>query len=217
MSDGWAAWRRQVDLDEYDARWERMAESGDNPHGEADFVDAVLSGIRPASVLDAGCGTGRLAIELARRDIRTVGVDLDGDLLARARTKAPELAWFQADLGDVADLDLGGPFDSVVLAGNVVGFVAPERRAGAIAGCAAHVARGGPRDPSGRLVAGFQLRPGWPTVADYDGWCTAAGLELEGHFSSWDEAPFEPGADYAVAVHRWPERPPPGTAVAESN
>src|SRR4051812_13646442 len=203
----WSSWRERVDLDAYDARWEEMEASGGNPHGEADFVDDVLAGMRPASVLDAGCGTGRMAIELTRRDIEVVGVDLDEDMLERARAKAPEQTWVHADL---AGLDLGRTFDVVALAGNVVPFVAERDRAAAVAGCARHV--GG----SGRLVAGFQLAEGWPTVADYDGWCAAAGLELESRFATWDEAPFGPDADYAVSVHRWPTPPvDPDPAHAE--
>src|SRR4051812_24413288 len=154
-----------------------MADAGDNPHGEADFVDAVLSGMRPASVLDAGCGTGRVAIELHHRGIDVVGVDLDDDLLSRARAKAPELTWVHADLGE---LDLGRTFDVVVMAGNVIPFVEPAARAKAVAGCARHVGH------SGRLVAGFQQREGWPSIADYDGWCTAAGFVPEDRFSAWD-------------------------------
>src|SRR6478609_7951352 len=117
----WSSWRKSVDLDAYDARWEQIAESGGNPHGEADFVDDVLAGMRPASVLDAGCGTGRAAIELARRDLDGIGVDLDEDLLARARAKAPALTWVH---GDLSGLDLGRTFDVVALAGNVVPYVA---------------------------------------------------------------------------------------------
>lgn len=196
--DNWEQWRQQVDLDDYDARWQRMADAGDNPHGEADFVDALRSDQRPASVLDAGCGTGRVSIELARRGVETVGVDLDGDLLGRARAKAPALTWVHADLGQ---LDLGRTFDVVVLAGNVVPFVKPAARAAAIAGCAHHVG------PNGVLVAGFQLRAGWPSVAAYDEWCTAAGLELERRFASWDGQPFTLGADYVVSVHRRSDPP----------
>ena len=44
----WSHWRKKVDLDDYDERWRQMAEAGENPHGEADFVDDVLAGMRPA-------------------------------------------------------------------------------------------------------------------------------------------------------------------------
>src|SRR5215207_5999851 len=57
----------------YDQRFERLAAAGHDIHGEASFV----AGYEPGTVLDAGCGTGRVAIELARRGIRTVGIDLD--------------------------------------------------------------------------------------------------------------------------------------------
>ena len=185
----WSRWRDQVDLAGYDERWRRMAEAGENPHGEADLV----SSYRPASVLDAGCGTGRVAIELARRGVRVLGVDADPDMITAARAKAPELAWLRADL---AGLVLDERFDVVVLAGNVVPYVAAEHRPAAIAACARVLADGG------RLVAGFTLRPDWPTPAEYAGWCAAAGLVAEASYATWDGAPFEDGGDYLVVVHR---------------
>ena len=173
--------------DEYDDRWRRMADSGDNPHGEADFI----AGYGPASVLDGGCGTGRVAIELARRGVDAVGVDLDETMLAAARAKAPMLAWVHADL---ATLDLGRRFAMVALPGNVMIFVAPVDRPAAVARCAAHL------DERGLLVAGFQLARGM-RLADYDRWATAAGLTLVDRFATWDRQPYAAG-DYAVSVHR---------------
>lgn len=190
-SSDWSTWRERVDLGAYDERWARMAASGENPHGEADLVCRY----RPASVLDAGCGTGRLAVELATRGIEVEGTDLDPDLLGRARAKAPELTWH---LSDLASLDLGRTFDVVAMAGNVVGFVAPASRSAAVTAAAAHVA------PGGRLISGCQLRDAWPTVADYDAWCEAAGLVLEGRFATWAGDPLGDSPDYSVAVHRRP-------------
>ncbi len=184
----WSAWRERVDLDGYDERWRQMAQAGENPHGEADLV----SGYRPRSVLDGGCGTGRLGIELARRGVVVLGVDVDADMVAAASVKAPELEWVVSDL---ADLDRPERFDVVVLAGNVVPYTAAERRAGAVAACAGHLG------PGGRLIAGFQLQDSWPTLPDYDGWCAAAGLELEDRFATWDRGPYA-GGNYAVSVHR---------------
>jgi SAM-dependent methyltransferase len=165
-----------------------MAAAGQNPHGEADRVCRY----RPRSVLDAGCGTGRVAVELARRGVEVVGVDLDPDLLAQARAKAPELEWHVADL---AGLDLGRIFDVVVLAGNVLGFVDAPRRAEAVVSLALHLGAGGV------LVSGCSLREGWPTLDEYDVWCRAAGLELEERSATWDGEPLGPDPDYAVSVH----------------
>ena len=66
--------------DEYQRRFDELASKGVDVHGEADFVMRY----RPASVLDAGCGTGRVAIELARRGVDVVGVDVDASMLATA-------------------------------------------------------------------------------------------------------------------------------------
>jgi SAM-dependent methyltransferase len=188
LPDDWRAWRAQEDLQRYDERFRRLAAAGYNPHGEADLVASY----RPAAVLDGGCGTGRVAIELAGRGIAVLGVDADPDMIAAARGKAPELEWATADL---ADLHRPERFDVVVLAGNVVPYVPSERRARAVAACVAHLA------PGGRLIAGFRLRPGWPTPDDYDSWCAAAGAAPEERFATWERAPYA-GGDYIVAVHR---------------
>jgi SAM-dependent methyltransferase len=187
----WDTWRRQVDLARYDERWQQLAAAGENPHGEADLVERF----GPRTVLDGGCGTGRVAIELARRGIEVLGVDLDPDMLEHARTKAPELAWVCSSL---ADLDLGRSVDLVVLAGNVIPFAAPDVRAAVVEACARHLV------PGGHLVAGFSLRPGWPSLTDYDGWAAAAGLVATARFATWD-GDEHLGGDYAVSVHRRPE------------
>jgi 2-polyprenyl-3-methyl-5-hydroxy-6-metoxy-1,4-benzoquinol methylase len=56
---------RSVSGEVYDATYERRAAAGEDVHGEANFVQRFA----PASVLDAGCGTGRVGIELARRGL----------------------------------------------------------------------------------------------------------------------------------------------------
>lgn len=211
VSERWARWRDEIDLEEYDTRWERRAEAGHQIHGEADLVMSF----EPRSALDAGCGMGRVAIELARRGCDVVGVDLDGDLLAFARRRAPDLAWHCADLAtlDLMPARMSGPgrgFDAVVLAGNVVNFCRPEVRVDIVARLAAHL------EPGGRLIAGFAVEPepdagrsdsgGAPaTNADHHiGACAAAGLTPEHRWSSWDRDPFAPDAGYALFVDRRP-------------
>ena len=97
VSPRWIEWRRTVDLLKYDERFTAMAERGDSIHGEADFVERLFPQ-QKISLLDAGCGTGRLAIEMTSRGHHAVGVDLDPDMIARARSKASDIEWHVADL-----------------------------------------------------------------------------------------------------------------------
>ena len=103
---------------DYDRRFEDLAAQGMDMHGEAALIDSY----GPGTVLDAGCGTGRVAIELSRRGHRVVGVDVDEAMLVAARVKAPEIEWVRGDLSDPG-LQLGQVFDVVVMAGNVLIFV----------------------------------------------------------------------------------------------
>ena len=56
--------------------------------GEVDFVERELGADRAKRILDIGCGTGRHAIELARRGYRVTGFDLSEGQLELARKKA---------------------------------------------------------------------------------------------------------------------------------
>lgn len=187
LPQDWTAWKDRVDLDRYDRRWAAMAAAGQNPHGEADLV----ASFGPATVLDGGCGTGRVGIELARRGVEVVGVDPDPDMIAAALAKAPELRW---ELCGLQELRLDRRFDVVVLAGNVIPYTAAGDRAAAVAACAGHLA------PGGSLLAGFSLQPGWPTLDDYDRWCADAGLDLHERWSTWSRHDYT-GGDYAVSRH----------------
>ena len=171
-----------------------MEAAGESIHGEADLI----SSFEPTSVLDAGCGTGRVSTELARRGIDVVGVDLDEAMLAAARDKAPHERWVKGDLADVEIVDEDGDlcrFDVVALAGNVMIFLTPGTEGDVVTNLARHITQGG------RLVAGFQVGVGRLPLADYDAHATAAGLALESRWATWDREPFTRG-DYAVSVHR---------------
>lgn len=174
--------------DAYDEKWRQMAAAGEDPHGEVAFVQRF----DPSSVLDAGCGTGRVAIELARRGVEVVGFDLDPSMLDTARQNAPELEWVLADASTVA---LGRRFDVVVMAGNVMIFVDPGTEAQVVKRVAEHL------EPGGRWITGFSLRPDRYGLAEMDAHATAAGLELEHRFATWHGDPFD-GGDYAVSVFR---------------
>jgi SAM-dependent methyltransferase len=179
--------------DAYDDRFDRLASAGVDVHGEAALVDAY----GPGSVLDAGCGTGRVAIELSRRGRRVVGVDADPAMLDAARRKAPALQWVEGDLSD-PDLDLGQTFDVVVMAGNVLIFVAPGTEGQVITNAVRWLA------PGGRLVAGYSVRSVGFEPERHDALAARAGLVLQDRWSTWDRRPYVPGGDYAVSVHRRP-------------
>src|SRR5262249_31655228 len=52
------------------------------------ILDLVIPSGRPLAVLDAGCGTGFLSLDLAARGPRVTGVDFAPSMLALARRKA---------------------------------------------------------------------------------------------------------------------------------
>jgi demethylmenaquinone methyltransferase/2-methoxy-6-polyprenyl-1,4-benzoquinol methylase len=75
---------------------------------------ADVASVGPGSrVLDVATGTGDLAIELASRGADVVGSDFSEGMLARARTKAPGIAW---EWGDALDLGYpDGAFDAATV------------------------------------------------------------------------------------------------------
>lgn len=183
----------------YARRFQAMAERGEDIHGEAGLVNAVLP--PPARVLDAGCGTGRIAVRLHEQGYDAVGVDVDAAMLREARAAAPHLEWLEADL---TTLDLGRQFDLVLLAGNVIPLLEPETLVMVAQRLADHVL------PDGAVVCGFGLDaahlPGDCPVtplASVDAAFADAGLEAGERWSSWDRDPFGNEDDgYVVTVHR---------------
>ena len=184
---------------DYAARFDALAASGADVHGEATLVASLA--LPGARVLDAGCGTGRVAIRLAELGYAVTGTDVDASMLEVARDRAPEIPWVQADL---ATLDSHVLYALVVVAGNVVPLVAPGTEAAAVSRAATHVA------PGGLLVTGFGLdRAHLPkaaalvTLADYDTWCRSAGLTPVRRLATWGGDPYD-GGGYAVSIHSRP-------------
>jgi 2-polyprenyl-3-methyl-5-hydroxy-6-metoxy-1,4-benzoquinol methylase len=83
--------------------------------GECDFIEQEIAGARDARILDVGCGTGRHAIELARRGYRVVGVDLSESQLRRAREKAGENLPLTLQQLDARELSFSKEFDLVIM------------------------------------------------------------------------------------------------------
>jgi magnesium-protoporphyrin O-methyltransferase len=90
-----------------------------------DWLPADLSGRR---VLDAGCGTGALAVEAARRGAEVVAVDVAATLVELARERAPrDLGGGSVEfmVGDMLDPGLGR-FDHVVAMDSLIHYRAPD-------------------------------------------------------------------------------------------
>jgi SAM-dependent methyltransferase len=185
----------------YIDRFRALAQAGTDLAGEARTVDAMLA--RGSTVLDAGCGAGRIGAVLAAAGHDVVGVDLDPVLIDAARAEHPGSRWL---VGDLAELDLpalgvGKPFDAIVCGGNVLTFVAPSSRVEILRRFAAHL------HDKGRVVIGFGADRGYDFnefLAD----ATTAGLTPDLLLSTWDLRPLTEDSDFIVAVLRR-VRPPP--------
>jgi magnesium-protoporphyrin O-methyltransferase len=74
------------------------------------YLPTELSGL---SILDAGCGTGALAVEAAKRGAKVTAIDLSPQLVAVARERLPAGLDVTFLSGDMLDPELG-TFDYVV-------------------------------------------------------------------------------------------------------
>lgn len=89
----------------------------------ATLLDWLPGDLRRCQVLDAGCGTGALAVEVACRGAHVTAVDVAGGLIEIARERAGftghgTVAW---RVGDMADAALG-EFDHVVAMDSLVHY-----------------------------------------------------------------------------------------------
>ncbi len=191
---------------DYAARFEALAAAGQEIHGEASFCAALVP--PPARVLDAGCGTGRVALRLHDLGYHCLGVDADQSMLAVAKatkTAGRRLDWVLADLSTLS-LDqhgIPGGFDLCVAAGNVIPLLAEGTLEQTVVAMMATLRIGG------LLVTGFGLDsdhlPGSCPVtalADYDDACELAGLESLARHSTWQGTTFHDDDGYAVSIHR---------------
>lgn len=182
----------------YVDRFRTMAREGADLHGEARFADMLVQ--RGSRILDAGCGTGRMAGALAARGHTVWGLDADPVLIEAARTDNPGPAFEVVDLAELTLADVGGePVDLAITAGNVMVFLAPGSEPDVVRNLCSVVA------PGGRVVLGFRRDEAYPferfdadlAELDRDG-----VARVEHRFSTWHLDPFEDDSDFAVTVLR---------------
>lgn len=172
----------------YIERFEAMRAEGRDLHGEARVLDAMAT--RGSHILDAGCGTGRVGGELARRGHHITGVDADAELIGAARRDHPGSQWQVEDLRVLA---LGRTFDLIVCTGNVLPFLAPGTAPEVLHRLHSHLA------PDGRLVVGFGSDRGYAAERFFTD-ASAAGLARSAEFSTWDLRQWEPTSSFLVSI-----------------
>ncbi len=191
-STRWFTERSERQRREYAQRFVRIAADGADIDGEARLIDAMAS--PGSSILDAGCGAGRITHALGLRGHRVIGVDADPLLIDAGREQHPEADLRVLDLVDLAP-DVGGPFDLVVCTGNVMPFVQPGTERSILGAMASVLV------PSGRAVFGFHVDRAY-TLHDLDQDAAATGWRLEHRFGTWNLDPFTSESDWAVSVFR---------------
>lgn len=87
----------------------------------ATLLSWLPSDMRGMRLLDAGCGTGALAVEAAQRGARVVAIDVAGSLIAIARDRAPAGLAIDWRVGDMLDPALGR-FDHVVAMDSLIHY-----------------------------------------------------------------------------------------------
>ena len=91
------------------------------PGSQPDFYLGVAQEVGAETVIDLGCGTGIITLELARRGYRMIGVDPSPVMLERALEKpdADGVQWIQGGAGQ-----LGTPCaDLAIMSGHVPQFI----------------------------------------------------------------------------------------------
>lgn len=77
-------------------------------------VVKVLTRAAPATVLDLGCGDGRLTQELVSHGYKMTGVDLSASGISRAQVEHPSVTFRQHDMAEALAAEMHGAFDAVI-------------------------------------------------------------------------------------------------------
>jgi SAM-dependent methyltransferase len=130
-----------------------------NPAGpDTDFYCGIVD--RPSTILDLGCGTGLLSVQLAALGHAVTGLDPAKAMLdiARHRDGADKVSWI---LGDIAALPADSRFDLVLMTGHVFQvFLGDIELAAMLSAVRRHLR------PGGRLV--FESRN--PLAREWENW-----------------------------------------------
>lgn len=125
-----------------DPRLVALYDAWNNGRWDVDHYLALARRLDARRIVDIGCGTGTLAIELARHADHVTGVDPAAGMLQAARAKpgSEAVTWVQGTAADLPE----GAFDLAVMAGHVAQvFVTDEQWAATLGQLARVLVAGG--------------------------------------------------------------------------
>ncbi len=142
-------------------------------------VDRLAEFAGDGRALEFAIGTGRIALPLAERGVRVVGIDSSPEMLVRLREK-PGAERIEASVGDMADTRVDGEFSLVYLVFNTIfNLTTQDGQVACFENAAAHLRSGGrfvvearvpelQRLPLGQTVLPWRADPSGMSYYVYD-------------------------------------------------
>lgn len=96
----------------------------------ADYIEEIFKkqGLKPGLVLDLGCGTGSLCMEMAKRGYDMIGIDLSEDMLSCARDKSSAAGLDILYLNqDMTEFELYGTVDAILCLMDSINYVTSKK------------------------------------------------------------------------------------------
>jgi SAM-dependent methyltransferase len=161
------------------ARYDDASWSMFDPAVVGPAVDMLAELAGDGAVLEFALGTGRIALPLAERGVRVVGIDNSEPMLARLRAK-PGAERVEAMVGDMATTRVDGEFSLVYLVFNTIfNLTTQDGQVACFENAAAHLDSGGrfviearvpelQRLPLGQTVLPWRADPGGMSYYVYD-------------------------------------------------